>query len=222
MAEMIIQTLPEGNKKSSWPSPSLTIDHGQSGVSKHNGKDHENPNQIVFHLKEYNLCWAEIGNEPIEDSDWLRQFEESVFYEANRFFWNTHVPWRNSPWEGGVLLVLDPSTETKKLKETAERQFERMKDFKRRPLFKRTHAAIATSGDRFDKLVFNDIIASKKVGFEKGKLYTQLLRQVLLCERINIDDCVFLISRTIKRLPHSLTRVPFIYDDCCFFRLSIP
>lgn len=175
-------------------------------------------------MRERELCWAEIGNEDEEARRVLEPFEESRFYEVEKFMWNTKVPWRNKPWTGGVLLVLPKATLVNDdLYEVAVAQFERLRAVRRRPLCQATENVIKLRGDEEDRQTFEKLMRGEDVPFRRGVLCTQFHRQCLLAKRARLSDSVFLITIHVKKMPVGCHRIrgnmvrfdwTFFYVDC--------
>lgn len=179
---------------------------------------------LAMFMRENDLCWAEVGNEQPREREIFGAFEESVFYSTYKFFWNIQVPWRNSIWEGEVLLIIPDETPTSAFLAECACQFRKFRNIQNRPLFHNTRQAIMQFGYLDDLETFimieNDRLDMTK--FAKGVICTQLMRQYFLIKRTtDLQQCIFCITRTVKKLPKGCSRVayPDVGHQLTFFRV---
>jgi hypothetical protein len=182
---------------------------------------------LTMFLRDRNLCWAEIGNEKMEDGRRrFVPFEESRFYEIPKALWNTAVPWKDSIWSGGVLLIV-PTAGNEGLVQKCEEQFRKMKKILERPIYHFTQYRLLapnvhkreTLYNRFIQLVTDASLDKQALNryeaafpYKKDLKETkQLVRQYYLAKRLKITDCVFYYHADDVCVPRPLKRIP---ADC--------
>lgn len=173
-------------------------------------------------MRDHGLCWVELGDEESDVKQLLTPFKESLFYTIPKSYYNTVVPQRNKPWEGGALVALPRETPFSHLVDMARARYRMVKNILRRPLWKRTNEEVAVRGTPADRDVIKKLASGGWVEFKRGQIWTQLLRQILLAGRLELHECVFLLPRVVSKMPAGCVRVPDNgIPHCTFFTLSV-
>lgn len=185
--------------------------------------------ELTLFFRGNNICWAEVGNESPYFQRLLSPFEEAQFYSVPKFYWNTQVPWKNTVWDGGIILVVPEGSGD--LRARALKQFKKYQVIQERPLFKKTEEIFGKllAQGSVDPLVQEefDLVCSIYDGDlvmqgDVRNLYwsREIARQYLLMKKTTLGDVVFVTDKYKKTTGVSKMKEQPCNTGVTFFKLG--